>query len=281
MLSQTSQINFPLHVAQGIPHLNFAELIIESGLLLDQSINWISYHGGYDLGFLIALLLNDSLPVDEKEFYWWCSKYFPNFYDLKFMGGQLVKGNNGSNNIGNNIGNNNSNNNNTNNNSNNNNNNSNNNNSNNSNSNNNNNGNSGNNSGDEKSSTKPSIEYLAEELHLLPISPIVRQYFALQLQQQAAQTTQQASQQMTSTLHAYLAMECFKELLRISNVGDPNLLLAPFKGAIWGLSGNTSSLTAATASAAAAAVSGMNLANGNHLGGEFESKGGLTHFGRP
>ena len=64
---------------------------------------------------------------------------------------------------------------------------------------------------------KPSIEYLAEELHLLPISPIIRQVFG------------SALQQPTSTLHAYLSMECFKELLRQSV--DP----VRFKGHIWGL----------------------------------------------
>ena len=86
MLSQSSQINFQMHMTQGIPHFSFAELLIESGLLLDLSINWISYHAGYDLGFFVSLLINDNLPVDEKDFYSWCSKYFPNFYDLKYIG---------------------------------------------------------------------------------------------------------------------------------------------------------------------------------------------------
>ena len=68
---------------------------------------------------------------------------------------------------------------------------------------------------------KPSIEYLAEELHLLPISPAIRQHFT---------NSTFHSQQLTSTLHAYLSMECFKELLRRSNM----TLLSRFKGTIWG-----------------------------------------------
>ena len=82
---------------------------------------------------------------------------------------------------------------------------------------------------DEKTN-KPSIEYLAEELHLLPISPAIRQHFT---------NSTFHSQQLTSTLHAYLSMECFKELLRRSNM----TLLSRFKGTIWGLgtfSGGTS-----------------------------------------
>lgn len=178
MLNQTSQIDFPLHMTQGIPHFDFAELIIESGLLLDSSINWVSYHAGYDLGFFVSLILNDNLPVDEQDFFWWCSKYFPNFYDLKYIGSQTLNKTNT----------------------------------------------------EEKAATKPSIEYLAEELHLLPISPAIRQLF----------TTSQIpghQQQMTSPLHAYLSMECFKELLKQS--GYDLSILNRFRGHIWGL-GNVS-----------------------------------------
>ena len=64
--------------------------MIESGLILDDNINWVSFHAGYDLGFFVSLLLNDDLPVDEPDFYWWCAKYFPNFYDLKYIGNQIL-----------------------------------------------------------------------------------------------------------------------------------------------------------------------------------------------
>lgn len=253
MLSQTSQINFQLHMTQGIPHFAFAELITESGLLLDTSINWISYHAGYDLGFLISLLINDNLPLDEKDFYWWCSKYFPNFYDLKLIGNQLV----------NNFSNNNTN-------------------SNNSKSNGNsvNNGPSnsvemptgGSNSDSSKnmiSNNKPSIEYLAEELHLLPISPVIRQYFA----SSNSHFPGQQHQQMTSTLHAYLSMECFKELLRQS--GYDNSILEKFKGVIWGLGSvygsSTSEVTQQNGS----------VSNTTPSTPGTSAKSGVVHFGRP
>lgn len=199
MLLQTSQINFAMHMSQGIPHFAFAELMVESGLLLDPSINWLSYHLGYDLGFLISLLTNDVLPNEEKDFFWWCSKYFPNFYDLKHIGNQLLNAGKSSGNGSNN-----------------------------------NNDLSGNGAGGDKGLTlvnKPSVEYLAEELHLLPISPLIRQYFASSTQ--GGQFSGHQHQQMTSTLHAYLLMECFKELFRQS--GFDFGVFEKYKGYLSGL----------------------------------------------
>lgn len=214
MLTQTSQINFASHMTQGVPHFAFAELMMESGLLLDPSINWLSYHSGYDLGFLVSLLTNDILPGEEREFFWWCSKYFPNFFDLKHIGDKLLS--NGTGKVSTNGLN--------------------------SNNNNNNNdfggvlgANSANGAGagdlgkNLTSNNKPSVEYLAEELHLLPISPAIRQYFSSSL----GQFSNHQHQQMTSTLHAYLLMECFKELYRQTNYDYA--IFNKFKGYLWGL----------------------------------------------
>lgn len=214
MLSLTSQISFFSHMSQGIPHMAFAELMIESGLILDPSINWLSYHSGYDLGFLISLLTNDILPNDENDFFWWCSKYFPNFYDLKHIGNQLLSGssggkvNSGAFNATNSDG-----------------------------------GVSSpappgtDPSKSLTSNNKPSVEYLAEELHLLPISPVVRQYFT---SQSLGLFSGHQNQQMTLTLHAYLLMECFKELLR--QVNSDWTVFEKFKGYLWGLGDATEAL---------------------------------------
>lgn len=211
MLTQTSQINFASHMSQGIPHFAFAELMIESGLLLDTSINWLSYHSGYDLGFLVSLLTSDMLPGDEREFFWWCSKYFPNFYDLKHVGNQLLS-NGTSKTSANGL------------------------NSNNSefggvlNANSSNCGGGGDLGKNLTSNNKPSVEYLAEELHLLPISPAIRQYFT---SSSWGQFSNHQHQQMTSTLHAYLLMECFKELFRQTNFDIS--VFEKYKGYLWGL----------------------------------------------
>lgn len=229
MLAQTSQINFQLLLTQGIPHFQFAELMIESGLILDDNINWVSFHAGYDLGFFVSLLLNDDLPVDEPDFYWWCAKYFPNFYDLKYIGNQILNKptTNGAGTNSNTL--------------------------------------------DEKTN-KPSIEYLAEELHLLPISPAIRQHFT---------NSTFHSQQLTSTLHAYLSMECFKELLRRSNM----TLLSRFKGTIWGLGtfsgggtsiNNTNNNGATEDEIVASRINGISTPS-TPVG--IINKSGMVHFG--
>lgn len=202
MLSQSALIHFNMHKVEGISHSTFSELFIESGLLLDPLINWLSYHSGYDLGFLVSLLTNDILPTEENDFFWWCVKYFPNFFDLKYLGSQMASSSSGGKLISpnqkpgefggieaaQNV---------------------------------------GEFSKGSSSSNKPSVEYLAEELNLLPISPLIRQFFTAN-----TQVTGQ-HQQMTSTLHAYLLMECFKELL---NRAEFDLRqLEKFKGFIWGL----------------------------------------------
>lgn len=184
MLLLSSQINFASHMSQGIPHMAFAELLMESGLLLDPAVTWLSYHLGYDLGFLVSLLTNDILPNDENDFFWWCAKYFPSFYDLKHIGNAVLDSKarpESQADLG-------------------------------------------------KATTKPSVEYLAEELHLLPISPLVRQYFTLS---SLGLFLGHPNLQMTSTLHAYLLMECFKELYRQTN--SDLAVFDKFKGHLWGL----------------------------------------------
>ncbi|KAG2734003.1 hypothetical protein G9P44_003528 [Scheffersomyces stipitis] len=220
MLSQSSQINFQMHMTQGIPHFSFAELLIESGLLLDSSINWISYHAGYDLGFFVSLLINDNLPVDEKDFYSWCSKYFPNFYDLKYIGSQLLNTPNGEDTA-------------------------------------------------KASNNKPSIEYLAEELHLLPISPAIRQHFAASMSSHFPGH----QQQMTSTLHAYLSMECFKELLRQSSFDLASF--SRFKGYIWGLGNLYGNGSVDEQFQINGAIPQPSTPSGGN------SKSGVVHYGRP
>lgn len=229
MLAQGSLVSLQMHMTQGIPHFAFAELMIESGLLLDTSVNWISYHAGYDLGYLVSLLSNDMLPVDEKDFFWWCSKYFPNFYDLKFIGSNINSkpANGNMDNINDKNG----------------------------------------------AKNKPSIEYLAEELHLWPISPLVRQYFASASQ---GPYSGQQNQQASSTLQAFLAMECFKEILRRS--GFDASAIDRFKGMIWGL--GTVNNTATDNDFSDLQINGnLNMpvpsTPGNYV------KSGVVHYGRP
>lgn len=42
--------------------LQFGELLTSSGLVLLDEVKWISFHSGYDFGYLLKLLTNAPLP---------------------------------------------------------------------------------------------------------------------------------------------------------------------------------------------------------------------------
>jgi CCR4-NOT transcription complex subunit 7/8 len=80
-----SGISFEDHKTHGIdPHL-FGELLMVSGLVLDERVKWVSFHSGYDYGYLLKLLTNSELPNDEKGFFELLHIYFPTIYDIKYM----------------------------------------------------------------------------------------------------------------------------------------------------------------------------------------------------
>jgi hypothetical protein len=74
---------------EGIPHHIFAEYIMISGLVLNEDIHWVSFHGSSDFAYLLKLLLNSNLPDTEEEFTQKLEIYFPNHYDLKVIVQQL------------------------------------------------------------------------------------------------------------------------------------------------------------------------------------------------
>lgn len=81
-------VNFEKMYENGIPFDLFGEYLISSGLVLNEDINWIVFHGTYDFAYLLKTLTNSPLPNTEKEFFEDISLYFPNIYDVKY----LVKG---------------------------------------------------------------------------------------------------------------------------------------------------------------------------------------------
>jgi CCR4-NOT transcription complex subunit 7/8 len=84
-LLQNSGISFEDHAKRGIdPHL-FGELLTVSGMVLDDRVKWVSFHSGYDYGYLLKLLTTVDLPSDEKSFFELLKIYFPTIYDIKYM----------------------------------------------------------------------------------------------------------------------------------------------------------------------------------------------------
>lgn len=80
-----SGISFDDHATRGIDPLRFGELLMVSGLVLDDRVKWVSFHSGYDYGYLLKLLTTKDLPNDEKSFFEMLRLYFPTIYDIKYM----------------------------------------------------------------------------------------------------------------------------------------------------------------------------------------------------
>jgi len=80
-----SGIKFDKHAAKGINPQLFAEYLISSGLVLNEDIKWISFHGGFDFAYLVRMLNGQPLPDNDTNFYKLLNTYFPQFYDIKCM----------------------------------------------------------------------------------------------------------------------------------------------------------------------------------------------------
>lgn len=57
-----SGINFQTLKNRGIPPLYFAEKVTQSGMVLNDRVNWICFHGSFDFAYFLKVLMNDYLP---------------------------------------------------------------------------------------------------------------------------------------------------------------------------------------------------------------------------
>ncbi|OMJ09489.1 CCR4-NOT transcription complex subunit 7 [Smittium culicis] len=84
-LLQNSGIDFQKNEEYGIDIQQFGELLTDSGLVLLKSVHWISFHSGYDFGYLLKILTMNCLPESEAQFFKLLHLFFPNCYDIKFL----------------------------------------------------------------------------------------------------------------------------------------------------------------------------------------------------
>ncbi|KZF19099.1 CAF1-domain-containing protein [Xylona heveae TC161] len=82
---QKAGIDFQLHEKNGIDPLEFGSLLITSGLVLLDDVHWVSFHSGYDFGYLVKIMLCKPLPDEEGEFRELLTTFFPSVYDIKFL----------------------------------------------------------------------------------------------------------------------------------------------------------------------------------------------------
>lgn len=88
---QQAGIDFALLERDGIDPHEFASLLIPSGLVCFENVRWISFHGGYDFGYLTKLMICRPLPNDEVEFDQIMKLYFPSTYDVKHLLKHAIK----------------------------------------------------------------------------------------------------------------------------------------------------------------------------------------------
>jgi len=80
-----SGIDFKEHDSRGIDVSDFGAVLMTSGIVLNEDVRWISFHSGYDYGYLLKVLTCKALPKEETEFFDLLRTYFPCIYDIKYL----------------------------------------------------------------------------------------------------------------------------------------------------------------------------------------------------
>ncbi|KAL6539091.1 ccr4 associated factor [Orobanche gracilis] len=84
-LLRQSGIDFEKNTEMGIDSRRFGELLMSSGVVLNDSAYWVTFHSGYDFGYLLKLLTCRNLPGTQDGFFSMISVYFPVLYDIKHL----------------------------------------------------------------------------------------------------------------------------------------------------------------------------------------------------
>jgi len=84
-LLEEAGIRFQMHEEKGIDIQDFGEQLMMSGVVLNPNVKWITFHAGYDYGYLLKIVTCAPLPDDEEGFFELVSIFFPSLYDVKYM----------------------------------------------------------------------------------------------------------------------------------------------------------------------------------------------------
>ncbi|PHU24091.1 putative CCR4-associated factor 1 -like protein 7 [Capsicum chinense] len=84
-LLRQSGIDFKMNNERGIDAIRFGELLMSSGIVLNDSVHWITFHSGYDFGYLLKLLTCQDLPDTQAGFFTLINVYFPIVFDIKHL----------------------------------------------------------------------------------------------------------------------------------------------------------------------------------------------------
>lgn len=86
MLHASCLIPYAMYCAlqvRGIDVHHFGELLMSSGIVLNDEVRWITFHSGYDFGYLLKVLTCLPLPDTEPDFFELLRLYFPCIFDIK------------------------------------------------------------------------------------------------------------------------------------------------------------------------------------------------------
>ncbi|WJZ85303.1 hypothetical protein VitviT2T_004848 [Vitis vinifera] len=82
---QECGMDFKKNNEKGIDVNQFGELLMSSGIVLNDNVSWVTFHSGYDFGYLLKLLTRRSLPGTQAGFFDLINMYFPMVYDIKHL----------------------------------------------------------------------------------------------------------------------------------------------------------------------------------------------------
>jgi len=82
---KSSGVDVARLAADGIKPRDFASIVMMSGLVLDEAVTWVSFHGGYDFAFLVSALTDTEMPDVEQAYRDSQKLFFPHIYDVKYL----------------------------------------------------------------------------------------------------------------------------------------------------------------------------------------------------
>lgn len=78
-------VDFDKTAELGIDPVQFGSVLITSGLVTDENVTWLSFHSGYDFGYLVKIMLPKAMPDGENEYLDLVRLWFPRIYDIKYL----------------------------------------------------------------------------------------------------------------------------------------------------------------------------------------------------